>query len=59
MLSNSSYAKPDRFADMIAAHYVPALSSALMQAKAIEDTEPLVAARVRATMETMGRSKAW
>ena len=60
VLTNSSYAKPGRFADLIAAHYVPALSPALSQAKALNDAEPLVAARVRVTMDAFvgGRAPA-
>ena len=46
VLANLSSARPERIANLVAAHYVPAL--ALQPAKPIPDTEPEVAAQVRA-----------
>ncbi|MDQ1833576.1 serine hydrolase domain-containing protein [Massilia scottii] len=44
VLANSAAARPGKFADIVAAHYVPALAP--KPAKAIPDTEPAVSARV-------------
>ncbi|MFC5462313.1 serine hydrolase domain-containing protein [Massilia niabensis] len=48
VLANSKNARQGRIADMIAAHYVPAL--AIVRSKPISDTEPGVTARARAAI---------
>lgn len=52
VLANSATARPGKIANIIAAHYVPAL--AVQVPKAIADTEPAVSARVREIIERMG-----
>lgn len=48
VLANSSHARQGKIADMIAAHYVPAL--AVVRAAAIPDDDPAVTARARAAL---------
>lgn len=48
VLANADSARPNKFADMIAAHYVPALFDA--PAKPIADQDPAVTAQARAAM---------
>lgn len=45
VLANAASARPNKFADIVAAHYVPALAVKVDQA--IADTQPAVTARVR------------
>jgi len=51
VLANSANARQGKLADMIAAHYVPAL--AVTRAQAIADTDPAVTARVRAVVQQL------
>ncbi|RSZ60961.1 beta-lactamase family protein [Massilia atriviolacea] len=51
VLANSAAARPNRFADLIAAHYEPALARKL--AVAIAETEPAVNTRVRELVEQL------
>jgi CubicO group peptidase (beta-lactamase class C family) len=51
VLANSAAARPGRFADIIAAHYQPAL--ARKRAVPIADTEPAIQARARAVLEQL------
>ena len=51
VLANSAQARPGKLADIIAAHYVPAL--AIVPPKAIADTEPAVTARTRGVVESI------
>lgn len=55
VLANSAAARPGRFADIIAAHYQPALARKL--AVAIPDTEPAVGARVREVLEQLAAGR--
>jgi len=55
VLANSTTALPARFADMIAAHYVPALFDA--PPKAIADANPGLTTQVRALMTSIGAGK--
>ena len=48
ILANADSARPSRFADMVAAHYVPDLFDA--PAKAIADPDPALTAQLRAAM---------
>lgn len=56
VLANSDSARPSKFADMVAAHYVPALFDA--PAKAIPDPDPALTAQVREAMAGMAAGKA-
>ena len=56
VLANSDSARPQAFANMVAAHYVPALFDA--PAKAIPDPEPGVTASVREAMASLAVGKA-
>lgn len=49
VLANSASARPNRFADIVAAHYVPEL--AVKKAVAIADAQPAVTARLRQLIE--------
>ncbi|PWF39446.1 serine hydrolase domain-containing protein [Massilia glaciei] len=49
VLANSSHAKPNKFGELIAAHYIPAL--AVVPAKPIRDNDPAAAARVRGIID--------
>ncbi|RZA32747.1 MAG: class A beta-lactamase-related serine hydrolase, partial [Lysobacteraceae bacterium] len=55
VLANSATANASKFADLIAAHYVPALFDA--PPKAIADADPALTARVRALMASLGDGK--
>jgi len=55
VLTNSTTALPSKFANMAAAHYVPALFDALP--KAIADSNPGLTAQVRALMASIGAGK--
>ncbi|MES2319678.1 MAG: serine hydrolase domain-containing protein [Pseudomonadota bacterium] len=49
VLANGGAARPEKIADIVAAHYVPALANVLP--KAIADTEPAITAQMREVME--------
>ncbi|MDM5178930.1 serine hydrolase [Massilia sp. DJPM01] len=51
VLANSAAARPGKFADIVAAHYVPALAP--KPAKSIPDTEPALSARVGEVLEQL------
>ncbi len=55
VLANSTTARPSKYADMVAAHYAPALFDA--PPKAIADTSPELTAQVRALMASLGAGK--
>lgn len=55
ILANSTTARASRFADMVAAHYVPALFDA--PAQAIADQDPALTAQVRAAMASIAAGK--
>ncbi|UVW27200.1 serine hydrolase [Massilia sp. H6] len=56
ILANADSAPPSRFANMVAAHYVPDLFDA--PAKAIADPEPALTAQVRAAMAGLAAGQA-
>ena len=56
ILANADSARPSRFADMVAAHYVPDLFDA--PPKAIADPEPALTAQVRAAMASLAAGQA-
>lgn len=56
ILANADSARPSRFADMVAAHYVPDLFDA--PPKAIADPEPALTAQVRAAMAGLAAGQA-
>lgn len=55
VLANSASARPGKFADMVAGHFMPAL--AVAPAKAIPDTSPAVAARLRTAIASLIANK--
>ncbi len=56
ILANADSARPSRFADMVAAHYVPDLFDA--PAKAIADPDPALTAQLRAAMAGLAAGQA-
>ncbi|MFC0251644.1 serine hydrolase domain-containing protein [Massilia consociata] len=56
ILANSASARPAKFANMVAAHYVPSLFDA--PAKPIADKDPAASAQVRAAMDRFARGEA-
>jgi len=55
VLANSASARPGKLADLVAAHYLPAL--AVVPKAAIADTDPAVAERVRSMFASIADRK--